>query len=219
MAPFEALYGRKCRTPLNWVEAGERRYYGIDFVPEAEKKVRTIQEHMKAAQSRQKSYADNRRRPLKFEVGDYVYLKVSPTKGTQRFGAKRKLAPRYMGPYRILERKGEVAYKLRLPESMSSIFPIFHVSQLKKCLRVPEERVDERDLKLAADLAYKEEPVRIVDSKEKITRNRAVRTYKVVWTYHDDRDASWETEDYLKEVYPEFHKTWLVNPNLGTRFL
>jgi len=142
IAPFEALYGRKCRTPLNWVEAGERRYYGIDFVPEAEKKVRTIQEHMKAAQSRQKSYADIRRRPLMFEVGDYVYLKVSPIKGTQRFGAKRKLAPRYVGPYKIRERRGEVAYKLQLPESMSSIFSIFHVSQLKKCLRVPEERVN-----------------------------------------------------------------------------
>ena len=107
MAPFEALYGRKCRTPLNWIEPDERRYFGIDFVNEAEEQVRVIQQHMKAAQSRQKSYADRRRRPLTFEVGDYVYLKVSPMKEVKRFGMKKKLSPRYVGPYKIVERKGE----------------------------------------------------------------------------------------------------------------
>ena len=103
MAPSEALYGRKCRTPLNWIEPSKRRYFDIDFVTEAEDQVRIIQQHMKAAQSRKKSYADKRRRPLTFEVGDYVYLKVSPMKGVQRFGVKRKLAPRYVGPYKITE--------------------------------------------------------------------------------------------------------------------
>ena len=112
MAPFEALYGRKCRTSLNWVEPGERRYYGIDFVEEAEKQVHIIQQHLKVAQSRQKSYADKRRRPIEFEVGDYIYLTVSPMKGVQRFGVKRKLASRYVGPYKILERSGRAAYKL-----------------------------------------------------------------------------------------------------------
>jgi hypothetical protein len=97
---------------LNWVELGERRYYGIDFIQEAKGKVRTIQQHMATAQSHQKSYAD-KRRPLVFEVGDYVYLKVSPMKKVQWFRVKRKLAPRYVGPYRIIERKGPVAYKLQ----------------------------------------------------------------------------------------------------------
>ena len=106
MAPFEALYGRKCRTSLNWIEPGERRYFGIDFVNEAEEQVRVIQQHMKAAQLRQKSYADKRRRPLTFEVGDYVYLKVSPMKGVKRFGMKKKLLPRYVGPYKIWNKKG-----------------------------------------------------------------------------------------------------------------
>ena len=96
---------------------------------------------MKAAQSRQKSYADKRGRPLPFEVGDYVYLKVSPMKGVQRFGVKRKLAPRYVGPYKIIERKGNVTYKLQLPQDMSAIFNVFHVSQLKRCLRIPEEAI------------------------------------------------------------------------------
>ena len=126
MAPFEALYGRKCRTPLNWVEPRERRFYGIDFVDEAEKKVYIIQQNMKAAQSCQKSYADKRRRPLEFQVGDYVYLKVTPMK-KKRFGIKKKLAAGFVGPYKIIEKKGLVAYKLQLPEAMGSIFPVFHV--------------------------------------------------------------------------------------------
>jgi hypothetical protein len=111
MASFEALYGRKCRTPLNWVEPGERRFYGIDFVDEAEKKVRIIQQNMKATQSRQKNYVDKRRRPLKFQVGDYVYLNVTPMKKKQ-FGIKKKLAARFVGPYKIIEKKGPMAYKL-----------------------------------------------------------------------------------------------------------
>jgi actin-related protein len=94
------------------VEPGERRYYGIDFVEEAEEQVRTIQKNMAAAQARQKSYADKRRKPIEFEVGDHVYLKVSPMKGVKRFEVKRKLAPQYVGPYQILEKSGRVAYKL-----------------------------------------------------------------------------------------------------------
>ena len=103
---------------------------------------------MKAAQLRQKSYADRRRRPLTFEVGDYVYLKVSPMKGVKRFGMKKKLSPRYVGPYKILERKGNVAYKLQLPPKMSAIFDVFHVSQLKKCLRVPKEAIAPTNVQL-----------------------------------------------------------------------
>ena len=111
---------------------------------------------MKAAQSRQKSYADKRRRPLTFEVGDYAYLKVSPMKGVQRFGVKRKLAPRYVGPYKITERKGNVAYKLQLPLEMSAIFVVFHVSQLKRCLRIPEEAIAPTNSELQSDFMYEE---------------------------------------------------------------
>jgi len=175
MAPSEALYGRKCRTPLNRVEPSERRYYGIDFVNDAEKKVPIIQQHMKAAQSCQKSYADKRRRPLEFKVGDYVYLKVTPMKKVQRFRVRSKLAPRYVGPYQIIERKGPVAYEVQLPEELSLIFPVFHVSQLRKCLKVPEQRIEPRRIKLKADLEYKEQLVGIVDTKEQVTRNRVVK--------------------------------------------
>jgi len=167
MAPFEALYGRKCRTPLNLVESRERRYYGINFVNEAEQQVRTIQQHLEAAQAHPKSYADKRRKPIEFTVGDLVYIKVSPMKGVQRFGVKRKLAPHYVGPYQILERKGDVAYKVQLPVELRAIFPVFHVSQLKKCLRVPEERVEVWDIKLKSELVYEEKPIAVLDRKER----------------------------------------------------
>ena len=115
MGPFKALYGKKCRTPLNQVEVGHRGYFGPDFIKEAREQVSVIQSHLKAAQNSQKAYADKRKRPLQFEVGDHVYLKVSPMRGVHRFGVRGKLAPRYIGPYKVLERCGPVAYRLQLP--------------------------------------------------------------------------------------------------------
>jgi len=115
MSPFEALYGRPCWTPLNWSESGERVIFGPDLVTDAEEKVHQIKANLRAAKSRQKSYADKRRRPLSFKVGDHVYLLVSPTEGVLRFGIKGKLAPRYIGPYPVTERCGPVTYRLELP--------------------------------------------------------------------------------------------------------
>ncbi|WVZ80920.1 hypothetical protein U9M48_028354 [Paspalum notatum var. saurae] len=142
MAPFEALYGRRCKTPLNWSEPGERVTFGPDLVTQAEEQVKFIHTNLKRAQSRQKSYSDKRRRPLAFEEGDHVYLRVSPMKGVHRFGVKGKLAPRYVGPFKITERCGPIAYRLELPQHLAGVHDVFHVSQLKKCLRVPEEVVD-----------------------------------------------------------------------------
>jgi hypothetical protein len=113
--------------------------FGPDILLEAEENIKTVRENLKIAQSRQRSYANTRRRELSFEVGDFVYLKVSPIKGVKRFGVKGKLAPRYIGPYQILARRGEVANQLSLPENLSVVHDVFHVSQLKKCLRVREE--------------------------------------------------------------------------------
>jgi hypothetical protein len=170
MAPFEALYGRRCRTPLNWSQAREREIFGLDLVLEAEDKVRVIKKNLKAAQDKQKSYHDKRRKPLQFEVGDHVYLKVSPTKGVQRFGIKGKLAPRYIGPYEIKGTCGPVAYKLNLPPHMSAIHDVFHVSQLKKCVRLPTEVLKEPELEIEPDLSYQEHPIKILDCKEISTR-------------------------------------------------
>jgi hypothetical protein len=134
MSPFQALYERNCRTPLHWDQPSERRVFGPNILLEAEENIRMIRENLKTTQSRQQSYAYTRRRELIFEVGDYVYLKVSPIRGTKRFGVKGKLAPRYIGPYQIQARRGEVAYQLSLPENLSTVHDVFHMSQLKKCL-------------------------------------------------------------------------------------
>jgi hypothetical protein len=123
---------------------------------------------MKAGQSRQKSYADRRRRPLEFQVGDYVYLKVTPMK-KKRFGIKKKITARFVGPYRIIEKKGPMAYKLQLLEAMGLIFPVFHVSQLKKCLHVPEERIEPQGIRIKSDLEYCERPFQILDTKDRVT--------------------------------------------------
>jgi hypothetical protein len=204
MAPFEALYGRRCRTPLNWSEPGERWFFGVDLVKQTEEKVRQIQNNLKVAQSRQKSYADKRRRPLVFQVGDYVYLKVSPMKGVNRFGVKGKLAPRYIGPFQIVERCGQVAYKLKLPEQLSAVHNVFHVSQLKKCLQVPDQIVDVDGVELEPDLTYSEYPVRVLDRKDRVTRSRTTKWYRIQWNQHSEEEATWESEDYLLEKFPEF---------------
>jgi hypothetical protein len=132
MAPFDALYGRRCLTLLNWSEAGERKLFGLDLVKDAKEKVQVIRENLKLAQMSQKSYHDKGMTPRQFEVGDYVYLKVSPTKGVQRFGVKGKLAPRYIGPYEIIEVCGPVAYRIQLLERFSAAHNVLHVTQLKK---------------------------------------------------------------------------------------
>nr|ABA97433.1 retrotransposon protein, putative, Ty3-gypsy subclass [Oryza sativa Japonica Group] len=202
MAPFEALYGRKCRTPLFWDQTGERQLFGTEVLAEAEEKVRIIRERLRIAQSRQKSYADNRRRELTFEAGDYVYLRVTPLRGVHRFQTKGKLAPRFVGPYKILERRGEVAYQLELPSNMIGIHDVFHVSQLKKCLRVPEEQADSKHIDIQEDLTYVEKPIRILDTSERRTRNKVNRFCRVQWSHHSEEEATWEREDELKAAHP-----------------
>jgi hypothetical protein len=141
MSPFEALYGRKCRTPLYWDQTRERQFFGRKLIQEAEEQVRMIRKILRIAQSRQKSYVDTRRRLLEFKEGDHVYLKVSPIRGMRRFKVKGKLSPRFIRPFLILKRVGEVAYQLKLPNHLANVQDVFHVSQLKKCLRVPEEQL------------------------------------------------------------------------------
>jgi hypothetical protein len=128
MAPFEVLYGRRCRTLLNWIEPGEKVIFGPDIIEEVESIVRRIQENLKVVKSHQETYANKRHRPLEFEVRNRVYLRVSSMKGMKRFGVKEKLAPRYIGPFPILVKCGTVAYKLDLPPSLARIHDIFHVS-------------------------------------------------------------------------------------------
>ena len=203
MAPFEALYGRKCRTPLYWSETGERQLFGADIIREAERQVQVIRENLRTAQSRQKSYADGKRRDVVFQEGDYVYLKVSPIRGLRRFKVKGKLSPRFIGPFRIVERVGEVAYRLELPNQLSDVHDVFHISQLKKGLKPHDKEplaVDGLDIK--EDLTITEHPVKILDTLARVTRNRVIRMCKVQWSNHTEEEATWEREDELKEEYP-----------------
>jgi hypothetical protein len=132
MAPYEALYGRKCRSPICWDDIGERKILGPEIVQHTVDKIQLIRERLRSAQSRQKSYADTRRRKLEYLVGDHVFLRVSPTKGVMRFGIKGKLSPRFIGPFEVLDRVGKVAYRLALPPMLAGVHNIFHVSMLRK---------------------------------------------------------------------------------------
>ncbi|WVZ87535.1 hypothetical protein U9M48_034158, partial [Paspalum notatum var. saurae] len=201
---FRGSYGRRCGNTSEPVEPGERVTFGPDLVTQAEEQVRFIRENLKRAQSRQKSYSDKRRRPLVFEEGDHVYLRVSPMKGVHRFGVKGKLAPRYVGPFKISEKCGPVAYRLELPPHLAAVHDIFHVSQLKKCLRVPEEEIDTSQVQIEPDLTYEARPVKVLDRKQRSTRRSTVTMYKVQWSEHTEEEATWETEEYLRTKYPGF---------------
>ncbi|WVZ83445.1 hypothetical protein U9M48_030591 [Paspalum notatum var. saurae] len=191
MAPFKALYG-------------EHVTFGLDLVTQAEEQVKFIHNNLKGAQSRQKSYSNKRRRLLVFGVSDHVYLRVSPMKGVHRFGVKGKLAPRYVGPFKITEQCGPVAYRLELPPHLAAVHDVFHVSQLKKCLTVPKEVVDTFQIQIEPDLTYEERPVKILDQKQRSTRRRAINFYKVQWSNHSEEEATWEQEEYLQTKYPSF---------------
>jgi hypothetical protein len=172
------------------------------MVKETEEKVRRIIQNLKKAQARQQSYADKRRMPMYFLVGDYVYLKVSLMKGVTRFGVKGKIAPRYIGPFLILERYGPVAYRLQLPETLSAVHNVFHVSQLKKYLRVPNRTIEITDVSLEPDLTYSEHPIQVLDQKDRITWRRTLKFYKVQWNQHSEDEATWETQDFFRKEFP-----------------
>ena len=196
------MYGRKCRLPIHWYEAGEKKYLGPELVEETSAAIEQIQERMRISQSRQKSYADTRRRPLEFEVGNFVFLKVAPIKGVMRFGKKGKLSPRYIGPFEILARVGKVAYRLALPSSMSGIHDVFHVSMLKKYIADPSHVLEQETVEVSPQVTYVEYPVQILDRKEKELRNRRISLVKVLWRNHAVEEATWEREDEMRQKYP-----------------
>jgi hypothetical protein len=136
-------------------------------------------------------------------VGDFVYLKVSPTKGVQRFGIKGKLDPQYIGPYEIIEACGPVAYKLKLPPKMSAIHNVFHVSQLKKCVRLSTEIIAEPELEIEPDLSYQEYPSKVLDCKERSTRAKSIKMYKIQCSNHSEEEATWETKEFLCSNFPD----------------
>ncbi|GKB60300.1 putative reverse transcriptase domain-containing protein [Tanacetum coccineum] len=207
-APFEALYGRKCRSPVCWTEVGEAQILGPELIQETTEKIIQIKQRMQAARDRQKSYADLKRKPMEFQVGDKVMLKVSPWKGVVRFGKRGKLNPRYVGPFKVIERVGEVAYKLELPEELSRVHNTFHVSNLKKCHADEPLAVPLDGLNLDDKLHFVEEPVEIVGHEVKRLKRSRIPLVKVRWNSKRGPEYTWEREDQFKKKYPHlFTKT------------
>ncbi|XXG52995.1 hypothetical protein AAC387_Pa03g1177 [Persea americana] len=190
MAPIEALYGRRCKTPICWEEIGVRSFHGSSIVNDTSEKVKQIHDQLKIARSRQKSYADLKMRDLQFKIGEHVFLKASPTQGTLRFGHKWKLSRRYIGPFEILERIGEVAYRLALPVALSGVHNVFHVSVLKKYIADPSHVLQYEPLELQPNVNYVERPSRIIDTKEQVLRTRTIDWVKVQWEHHSSREAT-----------------------------
>ncbi|GKD78359.1 putative reverse transcriptase domain-containing protein [Tanacetum coccineum] len=200
-APFEALYGRKCHSPVCWAEVGQVQLTGPKMVQETTEKVIQIKQRMQAARDRQKSYTDLKHNLMEFQVGDKVMLKVSPWKGVVRFGKRGKLNPRYVGPFKVLEKVGTVAYKLELPQELSRVHNTFHVSNLKKFyfdepLAVPLEGLYIDDM-----LRFVEEPVEIMDREIKRLKQSHIPIFKVRWNSRRGPEFTWECEDKIQKKY------------------
>ncbi|KAA3461732.1 DNA/RNA polymerases superfamily protein [Gossypium australe] len=189
MAPYEALYGRKCLTPLYWTELSENKIYGVDLIKDTKQKVK-------------KSYADLKRYDVEFEIGDRVFLKVSPWKRVLRFGRKGKLSPRFIGPYEIIERVGPIAYQLLLPSGLETIHNVFHVSMLRKYRSDPSHVIAPSEFEIRSDFSYEEEPIHILACKVKELRNKKIPLVKVLWNRHRIEEATWEPEDSMRQQYP-----------------
>ncbi|XP_070025048.1 uncharacterized protein [Nicotiana sylvestris] len=202
MASFEALYGRRCRSPIGWFKVGEAELIGSDLVHQDMEKVKIIKERLKTAQSHQKSYSDVRRRDLEFKEDDCVFLKVSPMKGIMRFGKKGKLSLRYVRPYRITQRIGQVAYKLELPSEMSLVHLVFHVSMLKKVVGNSSAIVPIETIEVNEELSYEEIPVGILDRQVRKLRNKEIASVKVLWRNQQIEEATWEAEEEMENKYP-----------------
>ena len=202
MAPYEALYGRKCRTPICQDEVGERKLFGPELVQDTNEKIQLIQDRLKVAQDRHKSYADKRRRELEFEVGNRVFIWISPWKGVLRVGKCGKLSPRCIGPYEIIERISLLAYRLALPPELSRIHDVFHVSMLQKYIYDPSYVLLKQPIQLNEDLTYEEEPVEILEEKHQVLCSKTIPLVKVQWRNHTKEEATWERGALMRAQYP-----------------
>ncbi|KAG8479381.1 hypothetical protein CXB51_029708 [Gossypium anomalum] len=181
MAPYEALYGRRCRSPTCWAELGDRKVLGPELVADTKDKIKDIE----------------------YAVGDMVFLKVSPWKKILRFGKKGKLSPRFIGPYRIVKRIGPVAYQLELPPELHHIHDVFHVSMLRRYRSDPTHILPVAEIEVQSDLTFEEEPVQILDRDVKVLRRKSVPLVKVLWRNHGKEEATWETEEAMRQQYPQ----------------
>ena len=203
MTPYEALYGRKCRTPLCWMELSEKKVIGPDLIQETEEKVKMIRERLRVATDRHKSYVDMKKKDIRYEIGEKVFLKVSPWKKVIRFGKKGKLSPRFIGPYEVIEKVGPVAYKLALPLNLEKIHNVFHVSMLRRYRSDPSHVVSLETIGLRQDLTYEEESIKILAHEVKELWNKKIPLVKVLWRNHKTEEATWESEETMQQQYSQ----------------
>ncbi|GKC88427.1 hypothetical protein Tco_1149076 [Tanacetum coccineum] len=201
-ALFEALYGKKCRSPVLWAEIRGSSLIGPELVQEMTDKVVLVKEKPKVVRDRQKNYVDYRRTSLEFEVGDRVLLRVSSWKGVVHFGKNGKLAPRYVRPFEILERIGLVAYRLRLPEELNSVHDTFHVSNLKKCLTDASLHAPLDEIKVDKTLRFVKQPIEIMDREIRKLKRKKIALVKVTWNSKRAPEFTWEHEDQIRIKYP-----------------
>ncbi|GJY46573.1 putative reverse transcriptase domain-containing protein [Tanacetum coccineum] len=201
-APFEALYGCKCISPICWAEVGDAQLTGPEIVRETTEKIIQIKHRLQASCDRQRSYADKRRQPLEFQVGDKVMLKLSPWKGVIRFGKRGKMNPRYIGPFKIPTKVGTVAYRLELPEKPSRVHSTFHVLNLKKCLSDEPLAIPLDEVHIDEKLNFIEEPVEIMDREVKRLKQSRIPIVKVRWNSRRGPEYTWEREDQMQKKYP-----------------
>ncbi|XP_060178015.1 uncharacterized protein LOC132607950 [Lycium barbarum] len=206
MPPYEALCGRKCKTPLYWSEVGERKLVGPEIVQQTEDKVKIIKDRLKIDIDRQKSYADLKRPEIEHQVGDKVFLKVSPWKKIMRFGQKGKLSPRFIGPYEVLERVGPVSYKIALPPELYKIHNVFQVSMLRRYRSDPSHILPVESIEVTPDLTCEEEPVQILAHETKELRDKKILLVKVLWRNHSSKDATWGREEDMRIQYPHLFR-------------
>ena len=194
--------GGQVEYRYDWTEVEESSITGPDLIRDTSEKVSLIRQRLLRAQSRQKSYADVRRRPLEFEVGDHVSLKVIPKRGVVRFGKRGKLLPRFIGPFKILERIGTVVYRLTLLPSMSGVHEVFDVSMIRKYTPDPAHVVDWGQIEVGTDGTFEEGPVCILNSRDQVLRRKTVRLVRVLWRHYGVEESMWEREDMMWATYP-----------------
>nr|GEZ80961.1 putative reverse transcriptase domain-containing protein [Tanacetum cinerariifolium] len=209
VASFKDLYGQKCQSPICWAKVGDAQLTGPKIIHETTKKIIQMKKRIHAAQDRQKSYVDKRRKPLEFEVEDKVMLKVLPWKGVIRFSKRGKLNPRYIGPFKILAKVGTLAYRLGLLEKLSRVHSTFHVSNLKKCFVDEPLTIPLDEIQIDDKLNFIKEPVKFMDCEVKRLKQSHIPIMKVHWNSRRGPEFTWEHEDKMKKKYPHL----FVNPS------
>ena len=200
IAPYEALYGRKCRSLICWTELNKHKVIGPNIVREVEEKVQVIQQRLKAASDRKKSYADLKRNDIEYEVGDKVFLKSSWRK-ILRLENKGKLSPWFIKPYEILERIGPGAYRLALPPELAKLHNVFHVSMLQRYYYDESHILLVQDIQVQSDFTFDEELKAILDREVKQLKNKQVPLVKVFWQHHGMEEVTWEPESTMRAQY------------------